>query len=44
MPAREVGEVGGDALEIEADGGSLRLDVDELRRRGATALPRALGL
>ena len=44
VPAAEVGEVGGDALEIAFAGGQLREPVEALRRIWTEALPRALGL
>jgi phosphoribosylformylglycinamidine synthase len=44
VPARTLGAVGGDRLEIRADGGGLDLEVAPLREAWATALPRALGV
>ncbi len=44
VPAREVGESGGDRLVIEADGGGIDIEVERLHRTWATALPVALGL
>jgi phosphoribosylformylglycinamidine synthase len=44
VPAREVGESGGDRLVIEADGGGIDTEVERLHRTWATALPAALGL
>ena len=44
VPAREVGEVGGGELVLEADGETLRADVATLRQAWSTALPRALDL
>jgi len=44
VPAREVGETGGERLEIGFDGGRLVADVAELRSAWSTALPRALDL
>jgi phosphoribosylformylglycinamidine synthase len=44
VPAREIGEVGGGELVVEADGETLRVDVAELRQAWATALPRLLDL
>jgi phosphoribosylformylglycinamidine synthase len=44
VPARLLGEVGGERLEIHADGEALIADVAELRAAWTTALPRALGL
>jgi hypothetical protein len=44
VPARDIGEVGGDRLRIEADGETLDEEVAELRRIWSEALPRALGL
>jgi phosphoribosylformylglycinamidine synthase len=42
VPARELGEVGGDALEIRIGGETLRLAVRDLRTSWREALPRAL--
>jgi phosphoribosylformylglycinamidine synthase len=44
VPAREVGEVGGDALRLGFDGGRLVAGVEELHQVWSTALPRALGM
>jgi len=44
VPAREVGETGGEELIIEADGATVAVRVDTLRERWSTALPRALGM
>jgi phosphoribosylformylglycinamidine synthase II len=44
VPVRELGEVGGERLLIAADGAGVDLEVEALRSRWATALPRALGL
>ena len=44
VPAREAGEVGGEELRVEFDGGTFRAVVAELERGWATALPLALGL
>jgi phosphoribosylformylglycinamidine synthase subunit PurL len=44
VPAREVGETGGAELVVRADGATLAVGVEDLRRRWATALPRALGV
>jgi phosphoribosylformylglycinamidine synthase II len=44
VPAREIGEVGGDALEVRSGGETLRAPVDRLHRVWSTALPAALGL
>ena len=44
VPALEIGEVGGEVLEVEASGDVLRTEVARLRQAWATALPRALGL
>jgi phosphoribosylformylglycinamidine synthase subunit PurL len=44
VPAFHVGEVGGDRLIVEAQGDRLDAAVNDLQRRWATALPRALGL
>ncbi len=44
VPAAEVGEVGGDRLEIGFAGGTLAAPVGELKEIWSTALPRALGL
>lgn len=44
VPAREVGETGGEALVVEADGATLEVEVEALRQRWVTALPRALGI
>jgi len=44
VPAREIGEVGGETLEVRSAGETLAMSVAELREVWATALPRALGL
>lgn len=44
VPAREIGEVGGERLVIEAEGDRIDLEVDALRARWENALPQALGL
>ena len=44
VPAREVGEVGGDSLTVGFDGGRFELDVADLSRAWSEALPKALGL
>jgi len=44
VPAREIGEVGGAELAIAADGETARLEIEPLRQKWSTALPRALGL
>ncbi len=44
VPAVEVGEVGGDRLQIDGDGYCLDLEVKELKELWATALPRAMDL
>jgi phosphoribosylformylglycinamidine synthase len=44
VPAQEVGEVGGDRLEIACDGETVSASVEELRERWSTALPLALGM
>ncbi len=44
VPAREVGEVGGDRLVIRADGAAVDAPVAELVEIWRTSLPRALGL
>ncbi|HEX6902759.1 MAG TPA: phosphoribosylformylglycinamidine synthase subunit PurL [Thermoanaerobaculia bacterium] len=44
VPAREIGEVGGDTLEVRAGGGVLRAPVAGLHEVWSTALPKALGL
>ena len=44
VPARDVGETGGDRLVVAADGATLDASVAELRDAWSTALPRALGL
>jgi len=43
VPAREVGESGGDRLVVSADGGRIDAPVESLRRAWQTALPMALG-
>jgi phosphoribosylformylglycinamidine synthase len=44
VPAGEIGEVGGEALEIRIGGEALRLDVRHLRTLWREALPRALDM
>ena len=44
VPAREIGVVGGDVLEIATGGETLRLDVRHLRTVWREALPRALDM
>jgi phosphoribosylformylglycinamidine synthase len=44
VPAFEVGEVGGEKLEVVAEGGKISATVEELHQLWATALPRALEL
>jgi phosphoribosylformylglycinamidine synthase II len=44
VPAREIGEVGGESLEVTSGGETLKASVDELREAWETALPKALGL
>ena len=44
VPAVDVGEVGGDRLIVEADGGKVNVSVEDLHERWRTALPRALNL
>jgi len=44
VPVREVGETGGDRLDLGFDGGRLIAVVADLRSAWSTALPRALGL
>ena len=44
VPAREIGEVGGEILELRSGGELLRSPVAGLREIWATALPKALGL
>lgn len=44
VPAHEAGEVGGEELRLEFEGGALAAGVVELERIWATALPLALGL
>jgi phosphoribosylformylglycinamidine synthase len=44
VPAREIGETGGDRLEIAFDGGRLAAEVADLHRIWSRALPEALGL
>ncbi len=44
VPAREIGESGGDRLVIAADGGGVDAPVAALHATWTTALPRALGL
>jgi phosphoribosylformylglycinamidine synthase II len=44
VPAREIGEVGGDVLELRSAGETLRAPVAGLHEIWSTALPKALGL
>jgi phosphoribosylformylglycinamidine synthase II len=44
VPAREIGEVGGEALELRSGGELLRAPVAGLHEIWAAALPKALGL
>lgn len=44
VPAVEIGEVGGDRLVIEGDGGTVKVPVERLHDLWSTALPRALGM
>ncbi|MEM7050506.1 MAG: phosphoribosylformylglycinamidine synthase subunit PurL [Acidobacteriota bacterium] len=44
VAAREIGEVGGEELDIGFDGGRLQRSVAELHEAWSTALPRALGV
>lgn len=44
IPTAEIGDVGGDELVIQGDGGGIRASVEELHRTWANALPKALGL
>ncbi len=44
VPAREIGETGGDRLEIGFDGGRIATGIVALHTAWSTALPRALGL
>jgi phosphoribosylformylglycinamidine synthase II len=44
VPAVEVGEVGGDRLIVDCDGGRIDADVRDLHLRWSTALPRVLGM
>ncbi len=44
VPAREVGTVGGDTLQINADGTKASMKVEDLQQIWMTALPRALKL
>jgi phosphoribosylformylglycinamidine synthase len=44
VPAREIGEVGGEILEVTSGGEAFRAPVAALREVWATALPKALGL
>ncbi|HYO16181.1 MAG TPA: phosphoribosylformylglycinamidine synthase subunit PurL [Thermoanaerobaculia bacterium] len=44
VPAREIGEVGGEVLELRTGGDLLRAPVAGLHEIWATALPKALGL
>ncbi len=43
VPVHEAGEVGGEELSVEFDGGRLRVEVAALAREWTAALPRALG-
>ena len=44
VPAREIGELGGETLAVRSAGETLEAPVAELREIWTTALPRALGL
>jgi phosphoribosylformylglycinamidine synthase II len=44
VPAREIGEVGGDVLEVRSAGETFRAPVAGLHEIWSTALPKALGL
>jgi phosphoribosylformylglycinamidine synthase II len=44
VPAREIGEVGGDALEVRTAGERLTVPISALHEIWTTALPKALGL
>lgn len=44
VPAQHIGEVGGDRLVLEHQGGKIDTDIVELCHRWSTALPRALGM
>jgi len=44
VPAREIGEVGGNALEVRSGGETFRAPVGRLHEVWSTALPKALGL
>jgi phosphoribosylformylglycinamidine synthase len=44
VPAREIGETGGDALEVRSGGETFRAPVAGLHEIWSTALPKALGL
>ncbi|HSK81658.1 MAG TPA: phosphoribosylformylglycinamidine synthase subunit PurL [Thermoanaerobaculia bacterium] len=44
VPAREIGEVGGEELDVRSGGGILRAPVADLHGIWSTALPKALGL
>jgi phosphoribosylformylglycinamidine synthase II len=44
VPAADIGEVGGETLDLRSGGDTFRLPVAPLRETWATALPRALGL
>ncbi|MCG8459338.1 MAG: phosphoribosylformylglycinamidine synthase subunit PurL [Holophagales bacterium] len=44
VPAHEVGEVGGERLRVDCDGGRIDASVEELRSVWSTALGRALGM
>ena len=43
VAAREIGDVGGDRLVLDFDGGAVDSTVDDLRRVWREALPRAVG-
>jgi phosphoribosylformylglycinamidine synthase len=42
VPAREIGVIGGDRLEVVIGGEAIQLEVERLRTVWSTALPRAL--
>jgi phosphoribosylformylglycinamidine synthase II len=44
VPAREIGEVGGDSLEVRSGGETFRAPIGRLHQVWSTALPKALGL
>ena len=44
MPAAEIGEVGGETLDLQTGGERLAAPVADLHRIWTTALPLALGL